>query len=85
MTEFSSKAQLVIEAIGKAATRKIHREYPLRVDRNKKIREVRRRGVEYGVIAEICGLSVPHLKRICKRNLPATTAAQKRPDDVIHR
>ncbi len=65
MKEYSSRAQKVIELLSDEEIRQIQRDNPFRVERNDKIRELRRRGVYLVVLVEVSGMSKATIQRLC--------------------
>jgi hypothetical protein len=77
MTDYSSKAQKLIELLSNEETQQIQRDNPFRVERNDKIRELFRRGVRQAVLAEVSGMSMSSIGRVCAGVPPFTPGRSK--------
>lgn len=65
MTDYSDKAQRLIELLTDEDVRQIRHDNPFRAERNAKIRELFLRGVRQTVLAEVSGLSDTFISQIC--------------------
>ena len=64
----------------------IRKDNPFKVDRNKAIRALRRRGIKMAIISEIAGFHIGHIKRIAGKIKPTADGCyQKRIEDKINR
>lgn len=65
MTEYSAKAQILVDRLSGDEVEQIRKHNPFRIERNDKIRSLYQRGVSQVVIAEVSGLSGMSISKIC--------------------
>lgn len=65
MERYSEQAQNLLELLTPEEVLQLRKHHPFKVERNEKIRELRRRGVAQYVLVEICGMCHKQIKQIC--------------------
>jgi len=70
MKKYSSRAQRLVELLSEDEIQRIQKDYPFRVERNNKLRELYGRGVTQIVLAEVSGLSGAYIWKICGKRQP---------------
>lgn len=65
MTDYSAKAQRLVDRLNGDEVEQITKHNPFRIERNDKIRSLFQRGVSQVVIAEVSGLSGVSISKIC--------------------
>lgn len=68
MKDYSEKAKKLVDLLSAEEVIQVQKDNPFRIERNKKIAELCRRGVAQVVLAEISGLSGASIGKISAEN-----------------
>lgn len=66
MKRYSEEAQNLFDMLTAEEVLRLRKYHPFKVERNEKIRELRRRGASYSAVANICGMSRKAIRLICQ-------------------